>query len=585
MSFQIMGRYDVFLAGMKSQIVSSIGSIDLAKKELINTTDKLSTDFRSVYDSLVPNIHAIDVYSIANAVSNDMATNPDKYFRNSTDFTDPEYTSRYGPINYPKIQRLKDGVESVTTSSFLTVLRANIRERIRNYHAKVIVVAKRDPVEELNTSIEASVKKAILLLDDPTITESQKVDLVFNLGFDTRAQISKIFGSAAILGISSDSNSIKVDSRFLLFFGKSFSAMVTTINQEVNSAVTDTIKASTNASTGNFVPRGSSIGRLIHFGHSAIRQKDKQDITTGIKALFNSPGYLKTAFIAVNSVSGAAPDLGLKYIRKTGHLKHSIIIDKNINSTIGAIMSIGITFTQDQLSLINLAMAPKEGLAGGRGAGKAKLTATISNRQISEYALNRMFPKIAEVVQARSSPSILDLLTDKLISTLSGKPSKYNPKSRSERKGDIAVTSLVAVNNKPKVTRPKIIIHGKPQSDISPKLRTTGGQFTSLVSLQNLLNQGLASQIQKNMGTGDRRDILNYRSGRFAESAKVETMSQSREGMITAFYSYMRNPYATFSFGGAQSSPATRDPKLLISRSIREIGATMVGNRMRAVLV
>ena len=229
--------------------------------------------------------------------------------------------------------------------------------------------------------------------------------------------------------------------------------------------------------------------------------------------------------------------------------------------------------------------APKEGLAGGRGAGKAKLTATISNRQISEYALNRMFPKIAEVVQARSSPSILDLLTDKLISTLSGKPSKYNPKSRSERKGDIAVTSLVAVNNKPKVTRPKIIIHGKPQSDISPKLRTTGGQFTSLVSLQNLLNQGLASQIQKNMGTGDRRDILNYRSGRFAESAKVETMSQSREGMITAFYSYMRNPYATFSFGGAQSSPATRDPKLLISRSIREIGATMVGNRMRAVLV
>ena len=117
------------------------------------------------------------------------------------------------------------------------------------------------------------------------------------------------------------------------------------------------------------------------------------------------------------------------------------------------------------------------------------------------------------------------------------------------------------------------------------QLRTLGGQFTSLVSLQNILNQSLASRIQQNMGKGDRRDILNYRSGRFAESAKVETMSQSREGMITAFYSYMRNPYATFSFGGAQSSPATRDPKLLISKSIREIGATMVGNRMRAVLV
>jgi hypothetical protein len=87
------------------------------------------------------------------------------------------------------------------------------------------------------------------------------------------------------------------------------------------------------------------------------------------------------------------------------------------------------------------------------------------------------------------------------------------------------------------------------------------------------------------MGTGERKDILNYRTGRFAESAKVDSMSQSRQGMITAFYSYMRNPYATFSVGGSQASPASRDPKLLISRSIREIGATMVGNRMRAVLV
>lgn len=119
----------------------------------------------------------------------------------------------------------------------------------------------------------------------------------------------------------------------------------------------------------------------------------------------------------------------------------------------------------------------------------------------------------------------------------------------------------------------------------APALRTTTGQFTSLVSIQNLLNQGLASQIQKNMGTGERRDILNYRTGRFAESARVQKMSQSREGMITAFYSYMRNPYGTFSAGGQQANPATRDPKLLISRSIREIGATMVGNRMRAVLV
>lgn len=47
----------------------------------------------------------------------------------------------------------------------------------------------------------------------------------------------------------------------------------------------------------------------------------------------------------------------------------------------------------------------------------------------------------------------------------------------------------------------------------------------------------------------------------------------------------MRNPYATFSEGGRQQYPKSRDPKLLISTSIKEIAATKVANRLRAVLV
>jgi len=56
------------------------------------------------------------------------------------------------------------------------------------------------------------------------------------------------------------------------------------------------------------------------------------------------------------------------------------------------------------------------------------------------------------------------------------------------------------------------------------------------------------------MGTGARRDILNSRSGRFAESVNVEQISESRQGMVTAFYNYMRNPYATFSQSGTPSN-------------------------------
>jgi hypothetical protein len=87
------------------------------------------------------------------------------------------------------------------------------------------------------------------------------------------------------------------------------------------------------------------------------------------------------------------------------------------------------------------------------------------------------------------------------------------------------------------------------------------------------------------MGRGERRDVLNLRTGRFAESVKIERMTQSREGMITAFYSYMKNPYATFSTGGRQSLPKSRDPKLLIAKSIREIATEQVRNRLRSVSV
>ena len=116
-------------------------------------------------------------------------------------------------------------------------------------------------------------------------------------------------------------------------------------------------------------------------------------------------------------------------------------------------------------------------------------------------------------------------------------------------------------------------------------LNGTGGKFTSLANLQMLINSQLQDVVSANMGDGDSRTLLNYRSGRLAASAKVEYMSESRTGMITAFYSYMKNPYATFSQGGRQSSPRSRDPKLLIARSIRDIASQHVSNALRSVNV
>lgn len=149
-------------------------------------------------------------------------------------------------------------------------------------------------------------------------------------------------------------------------------------------------------------------------------------------------------------------------------------------------------------------------------------------------------------------------------------PSKLISSNLNSIKSDLQKAKQAIINRK----RSKVV-------DTLNKRSTT----TSLSSLLTMVNRNLHDQIKKNMGTGTRTDVLNYRSGRFAKSAKVERLSESRQGMITAFYSYMKNPYATFSAGGRQEFPRTRDPKLLISKSIRELAAEQVQNRLRAVLV
>ncbi len=110
-------------------------------------------------------------------------------------------------------------------------------------------------------------------------------------------------------------------------------------------------------------------------------------------------------------------------------------------------------------------------------------------------------------------------------------------------------------------------------------------QAAPLVSLEAILRARINAQVAQNMGTGSERRILNYRTGRLSESVEISRVSESRQGMISVFYNYMKNPYATFSDGGQQQSPKTRDPKTLISKSIREIAAPIVGNRLRSVLV
>ena len=173
-----------------------------------------------------------------------------------------------------------------------------------------------------------------------------------------------------------------------------------------------------------------------------------------------------------------------------------------------------------------------------------------------------------------SSNTMLEDIEQAIVSIL--KTGKANLKRHTAKKGATPKKHVSKKQNLPAKQK----ITGKTKA---PK--ETPESSVNLISLQNLLNSQLQDVISANMGDGSRKDLLNYRTGRFASTAEVKRLSISREGMITAFYDYMKNPYATFSTGGRQEYPRSRDPKLLISKSIRQIAAEVVNNRLRAVLV
>ncbi len=118
----------------------------------------------------------------------------------------------------------------------------------------------------------------------------------------------------------------------------------------------------------------------------------------------------------------------------------------------------------------------------------------------------------------------------------------------------------------PKYATSTALIKGKE----TPVLRLNG-KFSSVSSLLAHINALLPKYIQNNMGKGKAKSVLNYRTGRFARSAKLFKLDITRTNAIDILYKYMKYPYQTFEPGFAQGRPITRDPRILIQKSIRQI--------------
>lgn len=115
----------------------------------------------------------------------------------------------------------------------------------------------------------------------------------------------------------------------------------------------------------------------------------------------------------------------------------------------------------------------------------------------------------------------------------------------------------------------------------------------SSADLKSILNTALRAAIERNMAPSDvptNRRYLRYRTGRFAESAKVVSVAPSPTGKLTNIeYTYLKNPYKSLytkkgkyagSGIGLFFSARGRDVQYLIETSIRDIAKNLISNKL-----
>lgn len=317
------------------------------------------------------------------------------------------------------------------------------------------------------------------------------------------------------------------------------------------------------------------VGAISAAGHVGIQE-------IGINTPLTAAVEFGSAVLASkNNISGK------NLLNIQGHTQYAVKFNAEFSQLGQMLIGLGVQITVNMESQFNSAVLSPQELNWARdyirkveGISKQDL-----EKQIQDTVKSQAFKSVAE--NLRVNPTVKNFISSLMLSALSGQQVKgirAAGVSGGFAKAFVLKDSKKSLPNKrvSKVTAPK----QKTPLQAVPQRKVLARRLPSLVNLStlmNTINSRLTQKIKENMGKGNSKTLLNLRSGRFAESAEVVRMSESREGMITAFYRYMKNPYATFSSGGRQEIPRTRDPKLLISKSIRELATQQVANRLRAV--
>ena len=171
------------------------------------------------------------------------------------------------------------------------------------------------------------------------------------------------------------------------------------------------------------------------------------------------------------------------------------------------------------------------------------------------------------------SPSFVDTViqdVDNGFAKLPGK--KTNIKRRSTKR---KAKKIKAPRQKVKASKGEPFVDNTKTAAIQAGVRESRKQ--SPINLMSLINAKLPKQVRANMGF----PRLENQTGRFASSVRVTDASTTAQGFPSIGYTYQRQPYGVFeASSGSRFASPERDPRTLISQSIREIAAEIVTGRL-----
>jgi hypothetical protein len=520
------------LAGANTKVQKSAlnKDFDLAKLE--------SKKLRDLIDSNLPTFYVVDVDAIVYSLVQGLGLNN---FQENDEYVKAKFPSKVELVIFLE-NTVKQALESLPSKPFIPV----IDQLNKHYSILLDTLAKRTSYigyRNAATKFGASLRSTL------------KSTSVFNAS-DGRLLVSNLRPNSYVV------------------IGPTFTLAVEKVNSLLNDHLRKAFSSSYDINLRKYTASDAvnrfTIGDFINAGHTAAYSETKQLI--GI----NMPLAQERQFLLSSDPKSQGIETSIADLYLTAD--YAIEFNQNYTESATNLLNMQFSFVVTMPQKFN--------------------TLTLRTQEVSRiknYIGNTILPTIAEqakkkfvggllqdtVLNSSASPTFLEYYTSLLTNTIQGKlADRVVKKSKSTAKNTKAIP-ISAIVKDPKKLKLKSKSGGTKISGNSIPLGRSNG--LDLTSLQNLINQHLQSAISANMGDGSSRNVLNYRTGRLASSAKVEYMSQSRAGMITAFYSYMKNPYATFSDGGKQQYPKSRDPKLLISKSIRDIAAQQVGNRLRAV--